>query len=58
MANMGYPQSFPNFNEDGEPLISGEALRTEQAIDDDPNNWFCGDCGFNHYGECRVDEDD
>ena len=41
MANMGYPIQFPNVNEAGEPLISGEALRYEQYLDDDPSNWFC-----------------
>jgi hypothetical protein len=57
--DMGYPQEFPNYNEAGEPLISGEALRLEQSIDSDPSNWFCDECGCNHYGRCRdYDEDD
>lgn len=56
---MGYPQEFPNYNEAGEPLISGEALRLEQSIDSDPSNWYCDECGCNHYGRCRdYDEDD
>jgi hypothetical protein len=52
---MGYPQSFPNVNEAGEPLISGEALRFEQELDSDPANWWCDDCGFSHYGVCKND---
>lgn len=36
MADMGYPMTFPNHNEEGEPMISGEALRFEQELDSDP----------------------
>ncbi len=53
--DMGYPQQFPNTNEAGEPLISGEALRFEQELDSDPANWWCDDCGISHYGVCKND---
>lgn len=52
----GYPQSFPNVNEAGEPLISGEALRFEQQLDSDPSNWWCDECGVSHYGTCRQED--
>lgn len=54
MANMGFPQSLPNHNEAGEPLIDAAALRLEQELDSDPSAWWCDDCGRSHYGRCPI----
>lgn len=48
--------SYPNVNEAGEPLISGEALRYEQYLDSDPTQYYCDECGFSHVGGCNYVE--